>query len=106
MIRSELKYLIEAKIGNLKCRVFDGKTGPFPMVRVFHEVRPVATVGFRVEPYPEPTREFGPVANTRKGGGRGRGYLKRPTNVLLMSAVAFEVKFIIRDGQNVLRYSS
>jgi hypothetical protein len=33
-------------------------------VRVFGVVRPVATVRFRVEPYPEPTREFGPVANT------------------------------------------
>jgi len=36
------------------------------MVRVFRVVRPVATVRFRVEPYPEPTREFGPVANTRR----------------------------------------
>jgi len=34
------------------------------MGRVFHVVRPVATVWFRVEPYPEPAREFGPVANT------------------------------------------
>ena len=49
---------------NLKRRVFGGKTGPFPMVGVFCVVRPVATVRFRVEPYPEPAREIGPVANT------------------------------------------
>jgi hypothetical protein len=65
MIRSELKYLIGAKIVNLKCRVFGGKTGPMAMVRVFGVVRPIATVQFRVEPYPESTREFGPIANTR-----------------------------------------
>jgi hypothetical protein len=64
MIRSELKYLIGAKIVDLKCRVFGGKTRPFPMVRVFHVVRPVATVRVPVEPHPEPTRKFGPVANT------------------------------------------
>jgi hypothetical protein len=49
---------------DLKCRVFGGKTGPFPMVLVFRVVRPVATVQFRVEPYLEPTRQIGPVANT------------------------------------------
>jgi len=64
MIRSELKYLIGAKIVDLKCRVFGGKTAPFPTVRVFRVVRPVATFRFRVESNPEPTREFGPVANT------------------------------------------
>jgi hypothetical protein len=64
MIQSELKYLIGAKIVSLKCAVFGGKTGPFPMVRVFPVVGPVAMVRFRVEPYPEPTREIGPVANT------------------------------------------
>ena len=64
MIRSELKYLIGTKNVNLKCPVFGGKTGPFPMVLVFRVVRPVATVRFRVEPYPEPAREFGPVPNT------------------------------------------
>jgi hypothetical protein len=64
MIRSKLKYLIGAKIVNLKYRVFGGKTGPMAMVRVFGVVRPVGTVRFRVEPYPEPTREFGTVANT------------------------------------------
>jgi hypothetical protein len=64
MIRSELKYLIGAKIVDLKCWVFGGKTAPFPRVQVFHLVRPVATVRFHVEPNPEPTREFGPVANT------------------------------------------
>ena len=64
MIQSELKYLIGAKIVNLKCRVFGGKTGPMATVRVFGVVRPIATVRFRVELYAEPTREFGPVANT------------------------------------------
>jgi hypothetical protein len=49
---------------NLKCRVFGGKTAPFPTVRVFRVVRPLATVRVRVEPDPEPTRKFGPVANT------------------------------------------
>jgi hypothetical protein len=48
----------------LKCRVFGGKTGPFPVGRVFRVVRRVSTVRFRVEPEPESTREFGPVANT------------------------------------------
>jgi hypothetical protein len=64
MIWSELKNLIGGKIVNLKCRVFGGKTGPFPMVQDIRVVRPVATVRFRVEPYPEPTRESGPIANT------------------------------------------
>jgi len=64
MIRSELKYLIGAKILDLKCRVFGGKTAPFPMVRVFRVARPVAIFRFWVEPNLEPTREFGPVANT------------------------------------------
>jgi len=49
---------------NLKCRVFGGKTAPFPTVQVFRVVRPVATVRVRVEQDPEPTRQFGPVANT------------------------------------------
>ena len=65
MIRSELEYLIGAKIVYLKCRVFGGKTGPFPMVWVFRVVRPIATVRFPVEPYSELTRDFGRVANTR-----------------------------------------
>jgi len=64
-IRSELKYLIGAKIVDLKWRVFGVKTSPFPTVRVFGVVRPVATVRFWVEPDPEPTWDFGPVANTR-----------------------------------------
>jgi len=51
---------------NLKCRVFGGKTAPFPTVRVFRVVRPVATVRVRVEPNPELTRQFGPVANTKQ----------------------------------------
>jgi hypothetical protein len=67
MIRSELKYLIRAIIVHLKCQVFGGKTAPFPTVWVFRVVRPVATVRFWVEPNPEPTREFGPVADTTVG---------------------------------------
>jgi hypothetical protein len=35
MIRSQLKYLIGAKVGRLKCWVFGGKTGPMATVRVF-----------------------------------------------------------------------
>jgi len=50
---------------NFKCRVFGGKTAPFPTVWVFCVVRPVATVRVRVEPDPEPIRPFGPIANTR-----------------------------------------
>jgi hypothetical protein len=49
----------------LKSRVFRGKTSPLPVGRVFRRVRPVAVVQFRDEPEPEPTQEFGPVANTR-----------------------------------------
>jgi len=63
-IRSELKYLIRGKVVRMKCLVVGGKTGPFPTGRVFREVRPSAMVRCRVEPDPEPTREFGPVANT------------------------------------------
>ena len=64
VIRSELKYIFGAKMVNLKCRVFGGKTALFPMVRVFRVVRPVAKVQVRVEPDPELTRQFGPFANT------------------------------------------
>ena len=67
MIRSELKYLTGGKVVMLKYQVFGGKTGPFPMGRVFRVVRPVATVRFQVEPEPEPTREFELVANTTQG---------------------------------------
>jgi len=62
--RSELKYLIGAKMVSLKCRDFGGKTAPFPTVRVFRVVRPVVMVRVRLEPDPEPTRQCGPVANT------------------------------------------
>jgi hypothetical protein len=64
MIRSELKYLMGGKVGMLKCRVFGGKTGPFPVGRDLRLVRPVAAVKFRVELEPELTRVFRPVANT------------------------------------------
>jgi len=40
MVWTELKYWIGAKIVNLRCRVFGGKTGPFPTVWVFGVVRP------------------------------------------------------------------
>jgi len=49
-IRSELRYLIGAKIVDLKCRVFGG--------------HPLERSGSGLEPDPEPDREFGPVANT------------------------------------------
>jgi hypothetical protein len=64
MIRSELKFLIGGKIVHLKCPLFGRKMGPCCMVRVIGVVRTVATVRNRVEPYPDPTREFGPVANS------------------------------------------
>jgi len=64
VIRSELRYLVRAKSVNWKWRVFGGKTGPWPNVRVFGVGRPIATVRFRVGPEPESTREFWPVANT------------------------------------------
>jgi len=64
MIRSECKYLIQGNVVMLKCQVFVDKTGPFPVSRVFCVVKPVATVRLRVEPEPEPTREFGPIAIT------------------------------------------
>jgi hypothetical protein len=48
----------------LKCRIFVGKTGPFPMGRVFRGVRPVVTVRLWVKPEPEPIWEFEPVADT------------------------------------------
>jgi len=63
MIGTELKYLIGAKIVDLKYRVFGGKTTPFPMGRVFRVLRLVATVRSRVESNPEPTRESGPVVD-------------------------------------------
>ena len=63
MTRSEIKYYIGAKIVELKCRVFGGKTAPFPTVRVIRVVRPGETVRFQVQPNPVPTWEFGPVAN-------------------------------------------
>jgi len=64
MIESELKYIIEGKVVMLKWRVFGGKPGPFQMGPVFRVVKAIATVRTRVEPEPEPTREFGPVATT------------------------------------------
>jgi len=65
-IQSELNNLIEVKTVTVNCRVFGGQTGPFPTVRVFRVVRPVATVRFWVELYPEPTGEFWPIPNTNR----------------------------------------
>jgi hypothetical protein len=67
MIRSELKYLIGGEAVMWKYRVFGGKTGPIPVGRVVRVIRTVATVQFRVELEPEPTRKFGPIANTALG---------------------------------------
>jgi len=49
-IRSELRYLIGAKIVDLKYRVFGGNL--------------LQRSGSGLEPDPESNREFGPVANT------------------------------------------
>jgi len=65
LIRSELKYLIRGNIVRLNCRVFGGKTSPFAVGRVFCVVRHVATVRFWVESEPEPTRQFGTIANKK-----------------------------------------
>jgi hypothetical protein len=52
-IRSELRYLIVAKIVDLKCGVF----GEYQLQRS----------GSGSEPDPEPNREFAPIANTTVG---------------------------------------
>ena len=64
MIQSELKYLIGAKLVVLKCRVFGGKTGPIATVQVFIWYDPLQRFGCGSESYPDPTQEFGTVANT------------------------------------------
>jgi hypothetical protein len=64
MIRLEPKYLIEGKVVMLKCRVFGGETSPFRMGHVCRMVRHIAMVSIGVEAQPEPTLEFGSVANT------------------------------------------
>jgi hypothetical protein len=53
----------------LKCRVFGDKTGPSPGGQVFRVVSPVTTVWSWMDPQPEMTREFGPVANTTQHEG-------------------------------------
>jgi hypothetical protein len=50
MIQSQLRFLIGAKIVDLKCRVFGGN--------------PLQRSGSGLELDPEPNREFGPVADT------------------------------------------
>jgi hypothetical protein len=59
----------------LKCRIFGGKTGRFPVGRVFRGVTHVAMVRFRVEPELEPTLEFGPIANTISNSAFSKGYI-------------------------------
>ena len=53
----------------LKCRVFGVKTGPIATVRVFVWQDPLQRFGSGSEPDPEPTREFGTVANTSQTYG-------------------------------------
>jgi hypothetical protein len=53
MIRSQLKYLIGAKVVRLKCRVFGGKTGPMATVRVFVWQKPLPRFGSGPNPNPE-----------------------------------------------------
>jgi len=48
----------------LNCRVFGGKTSPIATVRVFVWQDPLQRFGPGSEPDPEPTQEFGTVANT------------------------------------------
>jgi len=54
MIKSELTYLIGAKIVDLKCRVFGGRTGPMAKVRVFFWYDPLQWFGSGSNPDPEP----------------------------------------------------
>jgi hypothetical protein len=64
IIWSELIYLIGAKNVPLKSQDLHGKTDQFPMVRGTRVVGPIATVRVQEEPYPEPTWECGPVADS------------------------------------------
>jgi hypothetical protein len=64
IIQSELKYLIGAKLVNLKGRVFGGKNWPICICPGFRMVLPAVTVQFCLQPDPDPTREFGPIPNT------------------------------------------
>ena len=52
MIRSELKYLIGAKILGMRVLGFPVETGPNAMVWVFHMVRRIETVPGRFQPEP------------------------------------------------------
>jgi len=63
MVQSELKSLIPPNIVNVKFPCFDVKTGKFPIVQIFHMVRHVATLRSVLEPDPQPTLEFEPIAN-------------------------------------------
>jgi hypothetical protein len=98
MVQSALNYIIGAKIVNWKCRVLSGKTGPLPMVQVFHVVRPVVMVQVRVEPDLEPTLEFGPIGNTRED-------IKNSSLPIYSSGDAHKVSISLSES-NIYRVSS
>ena len=111
MMRSLLKYLIGGNGVMLKCRVFGGKTGPFPMGPVIRVVRSVAMVQIRVELEPEPTWEFGPVAYTNGvhpglrwlvGRGAGLSVLiwEQPYGCLSLAVLdQYYIVSIVSEGQ-------
>jgi len=66
MIRSELEYLIGAKVVHLICRVFAGKTGPIATVRFLVWYNPLPRFGSGPNPNPEPYWRVGTVANTNR----------------------------------------
>jgi hypothetical protein len=84
----------------LNCPVFGGKTSPFPVGRVFRMVRPVATVRFRVEPEPEPTREFEPVANTSQNWTRNRPEDLEPLPTLIKGETQIANESILQPAQH------
>jgi len=51
------------KVVMLKGRVFGGKTGRLPVGHVYCLARSVSTARFRVDPEPEQTCQFEPIAN-------------------------------------------
>jgi len=72
--------------------------------RVFRVVRPVATVRFWVEPYPDPAREFGPVAMTIQGGSQistVRENLACGSAVLPMLSKALEIELFDIEAEDV-----
>jgi hypothetical protein len=65
-IRSELRYLIRAKVVRFRCRVFCSKTGPITTVQVFMWLNPLQRSGPGLDPDSEPNREFGSIAKSRE----------------------------------------